>query len=129
MASKEKFIKELAAAFQGFIVYDELIPELTKLIHKTGESKRFTNMLIKRLDFLSEYREFAHLHHEEFEQIDEILHSMHLSSNSFNIRILYAFNDDGTVLLLAFYERGGKSATDYTHKIPEAMQRLRNMEE
>ena len=129
MASKEKFIKELALALQDFVVYDDLVPELVKLIHKTGEAQRFTKMLIKRLDFLASYRQYAHLHHEEFEQLDETLYSMHLSSNSFNIRILYAFSDDSTVLLLAFYEREGKNVTDYTRKIPEAMQRLRNMEE
>jgi hypothetical protein len=50
---------------------------------------------------------------------------MRLSGSEFNIRILYGFLPSGKpVLLLAFYERSGKRASDYTNNIFAAKKRL-----
>lgn len=46
---------------------------------------------------------------------EQLYYSLHLSSKNFNIRFVIAFYDNKIpVFLVAFYERMGKSATDYS---------------
>ena len=63
-----------------------------------------------------------------FEPIEKGIYSMKFKFSGFNIRILYAFRgDEEPILLLAFYERAGKSCTDYSGCIKPACDRLAEM--
>lgn len=124
MSYNKKYLQELADSLSGIYVADGFVPEVLSLVSKSGQARRFFKILNRRLDFLKEYGAEAQEHHREFERLDADLYSMHLASDSFNIRILYSFLDDGTILLRAFYEREGKAATDYTRQIPLAKERL-----
>lgn len=46
---------------------------------------------------------------------EQLYTSLHLSSKSFNVRFIMTFHDNQQpVFLVAFYERAGKSKTDYS---------------
>lgn len=124
MSYNKKYLQELMDSLTGFYVVTDFVSEVLSLVSKSGQARRFFKILNRRLAFLKEYGSEAQEHHEEFERLDADLYSMHLESDSFNIRILYSFLEDGTILLRAFYERGGKTATDYTRQIPLAKERL-----
>jgi len=67
--------------------------------------------------------------HEEFEHLGGGIYSFHIAIKNKNIRILYTLLGNNIILLLAFFERAGKSATDYTRKIEEANYRISELEE
>lgn len=125
--NKEKSLRHLKQLLSqsNFVVYPKMIEELLAIIAKSGVEKKVFTTLISRLEFLSNHKQQTQLHHKEFELIGDGIYSMHIDVNQLNIRILYSFKDSDTVLLLAFFERGGKNHTDYTPKIPEAKRRLR----
>lgn len=125
----KKLLNELSTSLCDFKVHNKLIPELLKIISKTGAEDRFFKLLLKRLKFLQEFGQTAQEHHEEFEPLDSEIYSMHLSARDFNIRILYTFLSDETILLLGFFKRSGKKNTDYQSMIPEALRRKHEMEE
>lgn len=113
----------------AFSVHPELIGEIMNLIKQSGMEAAFFTMLITRLKMLCEHRTDAHiLASRNFEHLDQGIYSMHLQTGQFNIRILYALEQDQTVLLHAFYERQGKNKTDYTGKINLALARLKELE-
>jgi len=127
--NKKAVLEWLISHFEPFVVHGRLISELVKLVSGTGYEKRFFGMLVGRLKFLDSMGILA-VEHKEFEPICENLYSMHLTGTGFNIRILYSFFQDYTpVLLLAFFERAGKSTTDYTSHIEPAMNRFKELEE
>lgn len=46
---------------------------------------------------------------------EQLFFSLHLSAKNFNIRFIMTFhNNQQPVLLVAFYERAGKTKTDYS---------------
>ena len=108
-------------------ISDLLIPELVDLVAGTGNELSVFRIFVQRMSFLQSLGALA-IRHKEFESIGDGLFSMHLTGKGFNIRILYSFLPDRRpVLLLAFYERGGKSKTDYTPYIDPALSRLKQV--
>ncbi|RKJ39526.1 hypothetical protein D7X94_11825 [Acutalibacter sp. 1XD8-33] len=127
--NKEKFIALLVAALHGISVHQDLILELLGILKSSGSEQAFLDILIARLKFLDE-RGIHAVRHQEFELLDQGIYSMHLARKEFNIRILYCFLSDGRpALLCAFFERAGHKDTDYTHEIPKAVQRRKELEE
>lgn len=130
--NKLKLLKELENEFAGFAVHPDLIPEITGIISKSGAEKAFLSKLRYALLFLKRFGITAHIQPtNQFEKLQETadLFSMHITGRTFNVRILYSFADDGTILLHGFYERQGKSVTDYTAAIPVALSRKAEMED
>lgn len=125
---REELLSELAERLSNFRVHERFISDLMKLVGKGGIAPRFFSLFYRRLEFLAEFGPRAHELHEEFERLDRNLYSMHVASRDFNIRILYSFLPDNTVLLLPFYERAGKSNTDYAANIDTAKRRLKELE-
>lgn len=112
---------------EGIFVHPRLFGELLDILAKSGAESVFLKQLIKNLSILSAMGIEA-TKHKDFEPIEHGLYSMHFDYRDFNIRILYAFRDDEEpVLLLAFYERGGKQRTDYSGYIKPACDRLADM--
>ena len=124
--NRSEVIAFLATLFPDFVVHDSFIAELSALIANSGIEKKFFNLLLVRLKFLSERGPNA-ISLKEFELLKDAsnIYSMHLSGSGFNIRILYSFLPDSRAILLnAFYKRSGKRKTDYSQQIPIAVQRL-----
>lgn len=127
--NREQFLQVLAEALHQFVLHSLLLADLLGELRQSGREKAFLRILLARLKWLEETGRLA-VEHKEFERLDEEIYSMHLSSEGFNMRILYGFlPDQRPALLLAFYERAGKQATDYTGKADEARARLRELEE
>ncbi len=122
-------LQELSEHLSGFFVHEDLISEIVSIIEKSGQGKSFFKIFYRRLDFLKSHGKTAQEYHEEFERINAEIYSMHIASKFFNVRILYSFLDDGTILLRAFEKASGKRATDYTHQIPLAEERLHTVKE
>ncbi|WP_370812706.1 hypothetical protein [Butyricicoccus pullicaecorum] len=121
--NKNDFIHLLAESLDNIQVDRALLSELLKLLKQSGQEKQFLTILSKRLKFLQSQGTQA-TQHEEFERLEDNIYSMHIACKQLNIRILYSFLNDGTVLLHAFYERAGKRHTDYTGTIALARARL-----
>ncbi len=126
---KESVLKELRKHFSDIEVHDDLISELLEIISATGVELVFLRILMLRLNILRNLGIQA-TKHKEFEPLGNHLYSMHLAGKGFNIRIIYAFLENGhPILLLSFYERAGKGKTDYSTKIAQAASRLKEFKE
>lgn len=127
--NKKDFIRRLLETLAPFLAHKEMIGELVAELKQSGNEKAFLATLEKRLKFLSDQGILATVH-EEFELISDGIYSMHLACQGFNIRILYGYLPSRRpALLMAFHERAGHSATDYTGKAKIAADRLAEMEE
>lgn len=121
--NRKDLLARLLEAFDGIDIYHGFIAELLELIKESGVEQQFLSLLLSRLKYLKANGAQA-IKHEEFEPLGDGVFSMHLAKSNFNIRILYTFLPNrNPCLLLCFYERAGKRATDYTHKIPAALSR------
>lgn len=127
--NKKKALSQLILMLSrsGFIIYQKMIDELMSIVGNSGVEDKVFSIFSARLEFLTNHGNHAQICHKEFEHIGEGIYSMHIAVDPLNIRILYAFRDPNTILLLAFYERGGKKHTDYTYKISEARKRLEEL--
>ena len=108
--NKVKLIAELQTLLNSFTVHENLIDELKKIIGHSGSEKSFLAKLKYGLTFLKQYGTRAHLQPtNQFEKLTGTidLYSMHIQGKTFNVRILYSFLDDGTVLLHGFHEDYG----------------------
>ena len=125
--NKQQVETLLRQLLEGIFVHPRLFGELLDILAKSGAESVFLKQLIKNLSILSA-RGIEATKHKDFEPIEHGLYSMHFDYRDFNIRILYAFRDDEEpVLLLAFYERGGKRRTDYSGYIKPDCDRLADM--
>lgn len=124
-----KVVNELEGKLNqyNFEIHPDLVTDLAKLFYNTGNRKDFLSKFVKNLDFLNKYGIEAHIQpSSQFELLKEVpnMYSMHVKGKSFNIRILYSFFSDNTILLHGFYKRGGKQHTDYSKAIPIAKGRF-----
>lgn len=126
---KDAVLRYLQKLFADFEVHDELPLELAAIISASGLEPRFFKTLFMQLQILSQSGALAS-RRSDFEVVGKGIFSMKQKSSEYNIRILYSFlpNRD-PVLLCAFYERGGKSKTDYTPYMPVALRRLKQYKE
>ncbi len=126
---KKEFLEKLLCLLNAFIMHENLIPELIDELSHAGNETKFLSILTTRLKFLLSYGINATVH-KEFEPISDGIYSFHLTGQGFNIRILYCFlSNHQPALLMAFHERAGHDATDYTRKIPESIARRKKLED
>lgn len=126
--NKKEFLEKLFLALHTFVLHASLIPELLEELKQSGNEKAFLSVLVARLKFLHSEGVQATVH-KEFEPISGGIYSLHAAGRGFNIRILYGFlSDQRPALLMAFHERAGHHATDYSGKIPVALSRLKDLE-
>ncbi len=121
---------EFLSLLLGHVLYHDLFfEELVDLLSGTGIEGKFFKLLTVRLKALASLG-IAVVQLREFENIGGGLYSMHFSNSDFNIRILFGFLPNSQpVLLLPFYEKGGKSKTNYSSYITPAQTRLSEMKE
>ena len=127
--NKKEFLEKLILALHTFVLHPALISEIVNELKQSGNEKSFLSILVARLKFLHEEGVQA-TKHKEFEPISDGIYSFHVTGKGFNIRILYSFlSDQRPALLMAFHERAGHNATDYSGKTPVAVERLKELEE
>ncbi len=124
-----EYLDLLEQALEWVDVHPSLINELFDLMKNSGCESQFLKVFASRLDFLQQHGSNAVQLSKKYERLNRDICSMHVDIKNKNIRILYSIRPNGTVLLLAFHERGGKAATDYSQKIPEASRRLKELED
>lgn len=125
--NKKDALSLLVAALTSFLRHSLLTEELMAIISGTGYERAFFKLFNTRLRMLSNMGVLA-VQHEEFENLGNGLFSMHLAGRNFNVRVLYSFLPNSRpVLLLAFYERGGKNKTSYAPQIKTAQDRLASL--
>lgn len=115
-----------------FVIHPDLVSDLVDVLRNSGNEKAFLSMFLKNLDFLKEYGINAHIQPtNQFEKLKNSpnMFSMHIQRKGFNIRILYSFLPDNTILLHGFYEREGKGKTDYSNSIKIAEERFKEYSE
>lgn len=127
--NKESVLLCLRNYFECIEVHDEVTPELLTLIAGSGIEQRFFQIIVMQLKLLLDLG-VAAVHCKNFESLGGGLFSMKQKISSANIRILYSFlPNQRPVLLCAFYERAGKSKTDYARYIAVASERLKQFKE
>lgn len=118
---------------QGFRFHPAFMKEFKELLHgASGNEKGIFLLLIKQLNFVRELRcQVCKADGNEIiKYLDRDYYSLHLSGKNFNLRLLMAFGVSGDpIFLAAFYERGGKRASDYTPWKPVLASRYADMEE
>lgn len=124
--NKHKALQELNTLLSNVLILPQCEEEILKLVLGTGFEHEFIKCLSKCLTQLNEKGQAA-TKLDSFEKLKKAvnLYSMHLVGGCFNIRILYTFQNNDKILILAFYEREDKSKTDYTDIIPLAQKRLK----
>lgn len=127
--NEQEALKQLRELLLGYPinVHPKVISEILACIQKSGSEENIFSIFAQRLIFLSNQGYHA-VKHKEFELLKDGIYSMHISTTSINLRVLYAFRNSAIVLLCAFFERGGKKRTDYTSRIPEAKARLAELD-
>ncbi len=127
---RDDVLNYLVLYLREFLYHMKFASELINIIAGSGYETAFFRIFVARLRLLALLKTDA-VKHKEFEHLKNCeLYSFHVSGKGFNIRILYSFLPDGCpVLLLAFYEREGKSKTDYTDFIEPALSRFNEMKE
>lgn len=118
MNTKEA-LKQLAQILGSFSVHNQFIKELSGLLKKElkGKEVTFFTILTTQLNNLSSFGSMIHTvdGHEKLKGSDGHYYSIHLQNKQFNVRLIVYISDANEIsLLCAFYERAGKSTTDYT---------------
>ena len=109
---------------------EAFLKEITENIRK-HHSVKFISVLLARLKTLKEYKQKAILcEPKNFESLKHTksLYSMRVKTENINYRILYSFQNDGTILLHGFEEKKGKKVTEYSKASKIANSRLKNWE-
>ena len=111
-------IQQLLNYLQDFKVHPSFIKELSSLLKKElkGKEKKFFNILITQLKNIQEFKTMIYTvdSNEKLLGYDGNFYSIHLQQSQFNVRFLVHITDGSIELLVAFYERGGKKATNYS---------------
>lgn len=117
-----------------FRVHDEFLEELYSLLKNElkGKEKPFFKLLMTQLKNITEFGVMVHTvdRNEKIRGKNGHYYSIHFKQSQFNVRFLvYIFDDGKAYFLSAFYERGGKKATDYTSHTSILERRLKDLKE
>lgn len=100
--------------------HPDFLDDIADILNHSGRAEQFFKKFLTSLFYLNQHKENTHnVLSKNFEQLKEVenLYSMHINIPNYNVRVLYSFLPNGTILLHGFHERGGKKATDYTRAI------------
>lgn len=112
----------------NFRVHPLCVEELYNLVIGKGFEKKFYIDFQTRLGILA-HQGYQATKTSSFEKLtgSRGIYSMKLKSDQYNIRILYGYNNNSELFLLAFEEKSGKRTTDYSNQCPVAEQRLEEL--
>lgn len=126
--NRQKIIERLFKMLESVSKHPRFIKDLIKIIKESGVELKFFQLLEIRLETLMADPSGVMLSGDDFEHLGDGIYSMHIDVQKLNVRILYYIDDSNKpCLLLPFFERGGKNATNYSLKIPAAQARRDEM--
>ncbi len=120
----------LRKALKPFKFHERAIDEIISIIIRSGCEQKFLTALLRNLKLLEVCSVDKLCRLEPFENLKEApgIYSMRFKQQM-NCRLLFSVDDSGQYYLLFFYERQGKSKTDYSSYIKPAQQRLKELKE
>lgn len=132
--NQKKFLdqfKKTLEEFQNIHFHEKCVPEIFEIVLGSGYEVKFLKQFEKLLKTASEQGSQV-VGLSSFEILKDTnspkdIFSMKLKSKSYNIRILYTLSETGQTYLHCFYERQGDSRTDYTERIPVAIERIKEL--
>lgn len=131
MNTKE-LLKLLSEQFSGYVCHVSFLEELYSILRKdlSGKEKQLFKQLAAQLENIRKMGRMVYMadRNERLKGKGSRYYSIHLSSAQYNVRLLVYITGSGTPYFLsAFYERGGKSRTDYSSHIPVLDKRLEQL--
>lgn len=131
MNTKE-LLKILSEQFSGYVCHVSFLEELYSILRKdlSGKEKQLFKQLAAQLENIRKMGRMVYMadRNERLKGKGSRYYSIHLSSAQYNVRLLVYIAGSGTPYFLsAFYERGGKSRTDYSSHIPVLDKRLEQL--
>lgn len=132
--NKKDILQLIARIFSNYLFHPRCMDEIKALLLKElrGKEARFFNVLQAQFNNIHEFGPMISQvdSHERLKHCSKPYYSIHLKQNQFNIRLLaYITLENPPLFLGIFYERSGKSATDYSQWIPVLDNRLKEMME
>lgn len=125
--NKKALLEMLEKFLNGLEMADGFFDDVYELLKNfSGHEQEFFNLLTKQLHFVSVLgqRVIDVGKNERLKHVDDFFCvSLRLKGKCFNIRLLVSFTENPPLFLTAFYEREGKSKTDYTKPIEIAKAR------
>lgn len=131
MNTKE-LLKILSEQFSEYVCHISFLEELYSILRKdlSGKEKQLFKQLTTQLENIRKMGRMVHMadHNERLKGKGSRYYSIHLSSSQYNVRLLIYIDSTGTPYFLsAFYERAGKSRTDYSRHISVLDKRLKQL--
>ena len=132
--NKKEVLQSLAALISDYRFHPRCAEEMRRLLsHElNGKADRFFHVLYAQLYHIRTFGPLIYRvdSHELLKGCAGPFYSIHLQQSQFNIRLLaYITYDHPPLFLCIFYERGGKSVSDYSARIPLLQSRLQEMRE
>lgn len=120
----------LRKALKSFKFHERAVEEIISIIIGSGCEAKFLTTLLRNLKLLETHSIDELCRLESFENLKEApgIFSMRFKQQM-NCRLLFSVDENDQYYLLFFYERQGKSKTDYSSYIEPAQQRLKELKE
>lgn len=130
--NKKDILQLLSNLFSNFYFHPRCIEEIKELLSRElrGKEERFFNVLQTQLSNIQTFGPMIYTvdSHERIKGSSKPYFSIHLQQSQFNIRMLvYISNEFPPLFLCAFFERSGKTVTDYSQKTAVLDARLEDM--
>lgn len=108
----------------------EFRDEYTEIVQKKPNRKKIEVKVLALLNLLNSTKYISELcKTDNFEKLTDTSASLYAMKikmgSSCNIRIIFSYERNGSILLLLFEEKAGKRKTDYSRAIPIAVERLK----
>lgn len=114
--------------FPNITPLQECNDEYAEIVQKYSNREKIKKKLLILLDMLNSTKNIADLcktaNFEKLTGVSESLYALKIKTGC-NIRIIFSYERDGSILLLMFEEKEGKRKTDYSEAIPIARKRLK----
>ena len=114
--------------FPNITPLQECNDEYTEIVQKSPNRGTIKRKLLALLDLLNSTKSISDLcktsSFEKLTGVSESLYALKIKTGC-NIRIIFSYERDGSILLLMFEEKEGKRKTDYSEVIPIAIKRLK----
>lgn len=131
MNTKE-MLRMLSEYFSDFECHVAFLEEFYSILRKnvSGKEKLLFKQLAAQLENIKKMGRMVYMadDNEQIKGKNGYYYSIHLTCSQYNIRLLIHISKDGAARFLsAFYERAGKSRTNYSTHTPVLEQRLKQL--
>lgn len=112
---------------EGIIACEEFCEEYFRIVDPLVDHEKIHERVSSYLNQLVELDIQILLNTEHFEKLTDCpdVYSMKIKRKGCNLRILFSYARNGSILLHSFIEESGKRKTDYSSHTPIARRRLK----